>query len=324
MKKSILLVSIFITALIVHLSMGTVFIPPEDIVNALFISGDSAIKTIILEHRLPRGLVGIISGGGLAVAGMILQVLIRNPLASPDVIGMTKGASLFAVIVLLIFPAAPFFLIPLSAIVGAILTMLLLFFLTARKQMSGTMLALCGIGISALCMSIIELLTVKFPLDVNQALLWLSGSLWGRGYDEVYLGLCVIPFCLFAVFNSRSLDVLQLGDDIAAELGQSLIKSRSIWLILASIITGICVALVGSIGFIGLLAPHIAKKMSGGLHRDSLILSVCIGAIFMLIADSIGRVIMPPLEIPVGLVTAIIGGPYFLYILWRMKKRGWS
>lgn len=321
MKQTLLTLIILIVALIIHLSIGTFFISPVDIISGLFQSGDPASQIILYQYRLPRAMVAIISGSGLAVAGMILQVLVRNPLASPDVIGVTKGASLFAVTILLVFPTAPFFLIPLSAIFGAILTMALLFLMTTRMRLSGTALALSGIGFSAFCTSLTELLTVQFPLDVNQALLWLSGSLWGRGYDEVYLGLTVLPFCFYALVKSRSLGVLQFDDDTTIGLGQPIIQSRLVWLTLSCVITGICVALVGSIGFIGLLAPHIAKKIGGGVHRHSLFLSIGIGAILMLTADGIGRAILPPLEIPVGLVTAIIGGPYFLWVLWRLRKR---
>lgn len=140
MKKFVLLIFLFIIALIFHLSMGTVTISPDAVVFALFNIGDPADHVIIYQFRLPRALVGIISGSGLATAGMILQVLVRNPLASPDVIGITKGASLFAVTVLLVFPSAPFFFIPLSAMIGAMATMLLLFLLTTRMHMSGQLL----------------------------------------------------------------------------------------------------------------------------------------------------------------------------------------
>lgn len=129
-----------------------------------------------------------------------------------------------------------------------------------------------------------------------------------------------MPLCFIALLYSRSLSVLQFDDDIAIGLGQPLMKSRLFWLILACIITGICVALVGSIGFIGLLAPHIAKILKGGMNRLSLSFAICIGAILMLVADGIGRTIMHPLEIPVGLVTAIIGGPYFLLMLWKLRR----
>ncbi|VXC25994.1 iron-dicitrate ABC transporter (permease) [Bacillus sp. 349Y] len=298
---------------IISLGIGAVWISPAEVISAL--SGGSGNGFILFEYRLPRGLMAIIIGASLAVAGAILQGILRNPLASPDVIGITKGAGLFAVFVLIVFPGASMLALPVSAFTGAAVIAIILMLFSSSKGAKPHTLALVGVALGAICQAGIQYFTIKFPDNVNTTLLWLTGSLWGRGWEELWILLpCLLLIPILIIFTSK-LDILNLGDDIALGLGERTVLVRYTLLTLAVILTGLSVAVAGSIGFIGLIAPHVARRLVGSRAKYVLPLSAVTGALFLLIADAIGRGIVPPVEIPAGIVTAVIGAPYFLYLL---------
>lgn len=319
------LLMLLILASIISIGTGAVFISPRDVVEALLGTGTKNHAFIIGQYRLPRVVLGIMAGAGLAVAGVILQGMIRNPLASPDVIGITKGAGLAAAIVIFLFPKSPPFLLPLAAFGGAAVVAFILYLYTRRRSVQPSTLALVGIAIGVICQAGIQYLMVKNPGDVNAALLWMAGSLWGRGWEHV---MAVLPwlviFLPLTLLLSRKLDVLSLGDDVAEGLGEQVDRLRVLLLITSVALAGACVAAVGSIGFVGLLSPHIARRLVGGQHGLLTPVSAFIGAVLIVVADSIGRGILPPMEVPVGIVTAIIGAPYFLYLIARERKKNFS
>ncbi|WP_285872162.1 MULTISPECIES: FecCD family ABC transporter permease [Metabacillus] len=317
----IALLIIILILSIVSLGLGAIYITPSEIIQNLMGEGTQSQTFILHNYRIPRILIAIIVGAGLATAGAILQGVLRNPLASPDVIGVTKGAGLAAVIIIVLFPMSPIIFLPLSAFIGAAIIATILMLFVYKKGAQPNTIALVGIALGAICQAGIEYFMIKFPDDVNMTLLWLTGSLWARGWDQVYLLLpCLILIPILIGLTSK-LDILSLGDDLATGLGERSKFLRYILLGVSVVLIGVCVATVGSIGFIGLIAPHIARKIVGSKFKVLLPASALFGAILLLVADSLGRGLFPPLEIPAGIITAVIGAPYFLYLLRSERKK---
>ncbi|MGG3125101.1 iron chelate uptake ABC transporter family permease subunit [Priestia megaterium] len=315
---SILLLMLVIIALI-SLGIGAAYISTSEIFyNLVGTSQDN--NFILFNYRIPRMLIGIVIGASLAVAGAILQGILKNPLASPDVVGITKGSGLFAVAILIIFPGASMFMLPLSAFLGAAVIAIVLILFSYTQGAKTHTLALIGVALGAICQAGIQYFMIKFPDNVNTTLLWLTGSLWGRDWDEMWFLIPCIVLVPFIIIFTSKLDILNLGDEIAVGLGEKIKYVRYILLSIAVILTGSSVAVVGSIGFIGLIAPHVGRRLVGSRSKFLLPVSAIIGALFLLIADSLGRGIAPPIEIPAGIITAIIGAPYFLYLLRREQK----
>lgn len=300
---------------IVSLSVGTVFISPKEIMFTLF--GKSTDSVFILEnYRIPRMILAILIGSGLAVSGAIFQGILGNPLASPDVIGITKGAGLAAAVVLVLFPKAPVIALPISALLGAAVIAILIYLFSFRRGARPAVIALVGVAFGAICNAAIQYLMVKEPIGISVALVWLSGSLWGKGIEQVFMLLPWVALFLPLVFlASDKLDILGLGDEVASSLGENVKVLRILLLVLAVVLTGSSVAISGTIGFVGLIAPHMARRMVGAKHKFLLPTSALLGSILILVADIIGKGLFVPVEIPTGIVTSIIGAPYFLYLL---------
>ena len=304
----LLIVSIFIS-----LCVGSVMIHPIDAIKGIFTQDDF----ILNEYRIPRTLLGIIIGSSLAISGAIIQAVIRNPLASPDVIGISKGASLAAVIIIMIFPTAPLFVLPIGSFLGAFAVSL---FLISKYDVKGSKLALIGLAIGAICTAIVQFLLIRNPLEANKALVWLTGSLYGHDMSNIYT---ILPWFLITIpiiiLLSYQLDVLNLGDAVATALGLKVKTIKMLLLILAVILAGSAISVVGGISFLGLIAPHIARQLIGNKTLHVIIMSGLIGAILLTFGDGLARGIHPPLYIPVWVIIAIIGAPYFLILLRRMK-----
>ncbi|MUT66099.1 iron ABC transporter permease [Paenibacillus sp. NEAU-GSW1] len=324
MKKTIAAVSASLLLLVliaVSLRAGAVPVPLRELWASLTLQ-ESPASFIVLQYRLPRVIVAVLAGFGLATAGLILQSIIRNPLASPDVIGITKGAGFTAATVIFLFPHAPGFVLPVAAFAGAIIALLALLLLSRKMTLPPASFALVGVAVGAVFQAGIQYLLVKYPSDVNMALLWMSGSLWGRGWPHVWSLLPWIAVLLpIAWLQYAKLNVLQLGDEGGSALGLNVSKQRLMLLLLAVALTGSAVAAVGAIGFIGLIAPHIARLLVGGRHQWMLPLAALIGADLMLLGDIAGRLILIPREVPVGITTAVLGAPYFIYLLRRERLK---
>lgn len=323
-RHRLLVVSLVLLCLIMTvacLMVGTATYSPVQALRAIAGLGHDEATSIITTYRLPRVLLCWAVGIGLAVSGGVLQGVVRNPLAAPDIIGVTKGAGLGAVIVVLIAPQAPSGVLPIAAFAGGVLAFTLVYVAAYRRGTTPGRLALVGIAVSALCQSAILFVLVRYPTNVNAALVWLAGSLYGRtmsSFWEILPWVAVlVPLLLF---YARRLDTLGLGDDLAAGLGEPVERTRRITLLLAVMLGSAVVATCGTIGFVGLVAPHVARRLIGGKHLAYLPVAGLVGALMMLSADTIGRGAVPPLEIPSGLVTCAIGGPYFLYLLAKTGK----
>ena len=273
----------------------------------------------LMEYRLPRALLAIIIGGALAISGVLVQSVVRNPLASPDILGINNAAGLIAVTVLIFLPNLAFYWLPIFAFIGGVLSFILLWMICGFNFRPIKM-AIIGVALSALWAAISHYLMLTNPVEINTAMLWLTGSLWGRSwaYVNVVLPWLLVLLPLPFIF-CRDLDTLGLGENKAATLGVSVNKTQILVLVLAVALSTTAVAICGPLAFLGLVAPHLARKLVGGRHRTLLPASMLIGTLLLQISDILARVIDPPTELPAGILTAIIGAPYFFYLLMRTK-----
>ena len=273
----------------------------------------------LMEYRLPRALLAIIIGSALAISGVLVQSVVRNPLASPDILGINNAAGLVAVTVLIFLPNLAFYWLPIFAFIGGVLSFILLWMICGFNFRPIKM-AIIGVALSALWAAISHYLMLTNPVEINTAMLWLTGSLWGRSWAYANV---VLPWLLvllpMAFFLCRDLDTLGLGENKASTLGVGVNKVQIIVLVLAVALSTTAVAICGSIAFLGLVAPHLARRLVGGRHRNLLPAALFIGAILLQVSDILARVITPPTELPAGVLTAIIGAPYFFYLLMRTK-----
>ena len=273
---------------------------------------------VLTAYRLPRLLLALLVGAALAVAGALVQGIVRNPLASPDILGVNHAASLASVGALLLLPSLPVIALPLLAFAGGMAGLILLRILANTSQ--PMKLALTGVALSACWASLTDYLMLSRPQDVNSALLWLTGSLWGRDWSFVKIAApLLILFLPLSLRFCRDLDLLALGDARATTLGVSVPRIRLQALLLAVAMTSTGVAVCGPISFIGLVVPHMVRSITGGRHRWLLPVSAMAGALLLVVADLLARIVHPPLELPAGVLTAIIGAPWFVWLLVRMR-----
>lgn len=294
------------------LMLGSTFRSPADVVQGLMQHDFD-----IWQYRMPRAILAVLVGAALALSGTIIQGIIHNPLASPDILSINHGASLAAVLTMMLIPSASVWALPVAACVGAGVAFLVLL-LVAGRGAGPLQTALIGVALSAFYAAISDYLMLTHPLEVNTAMVWLTGSLWGRTWSFVEMGapLLIVLLPLALVF-SKSFDLLTLGENKAATLGVNVGRDRILLLALAVMLAAVAVAISGPIAFLGLVAPHLARKLVGGRHRVLLPASILTGALILQISDIAVRSIKPPLELPAGIFTALIGAPYFFYLLRR-------
>ena len=273
----------------------------------------------LMEYRLPRAVLAILLGGALAISGVLVQSVVRNPLASPDILGINNAAGLVAVSVLMFLPNLAFYWMPIFAFLGGVLSFVILWFVCGFNFRPIKM-AIIGVALSALWAAISHYLMLTNPVEINTAMLWLTGSLWGRSwsYLNVVLPWLIVLLPLPFIF-CRDLDTLGLGENKASTLGVTVNKVQISILVLAVALSTTAVAICGPIAFLGLVAPHLARRLVGGRHRTLLPAALIIGALLLQLSDILARVIAPPTELPAGILTAIIGAPYFFYLLMRTK-----
>ena len=273
----------------------------------------------LMEYRLPRAMLAILLGGALAISGVLVQSVVRNPLASPDILGINNAAGLVAVSVLMFLPNLAFYWMPIFAFLGGVLSFVILWFVCGFNFRPIKM-AIMGVALSALWAAISHYLMLTNPVEINTAMLWLTGSLWGRSwsYLNVVLPWLIVLLPLPFIF-CRDLDTLGLGENKASTLGVTVNKVQISVLVLAVALSTTAVAICGPIAFLGLVAPHLARRLVGGRHRTLLPAALIIGALLLQLSDILARVIDPPTELPAGILTAIIGAPYFFYLLMRTK-----
>jgi iron complex transport system permease protein len=312
-----------LAVMIVNIGVGEYPIAPLDVVRTVLglPTGNEDYSFIVNTLRLPRMLVAALVGVALGVSGAIMQGLTRNPLADPNIIGISAGASLVAVTLIIAVPQVPSGVLPVAAFAGAALTALLIYLLAWKGGDSPIRLILVGIGLAAILSAGTSLMiTFGDVYDVQRALVWLAGSVYGRSWEEFWPLLpWIVVFVPLALLLSRHLNALNLGEDVARGLGSRVARHRGLLLLTAVALAGSTVAAAGTIGFVGLMAPHTARRLVGPSHEGLLPTAGLLGGFIVVAADLVGRTIAAPIELPAGLVTAVIGAPFFIYLLWRNR-----
>ncbi|MBQ1037325.1 MULTISPECIES: iron ABC transporter permease [unclassified Micromonospora] len=322
--RSVLTVTAVLTvgAVAVGMLAGDTWVLLGDVLNWLNGSTGPAY-TFVLDQRWPRVAAAVLAGAALAVAGTTVQAVCRNPLAEPGILGITAGAGLGAVSLLTFVPLAGVWAVSGVAGLGAMLAFALVYGLAWRGGLSSDRLVLIGFGAWQGGMAVITYLVVAFdPWNTGKALTWLSGSTYGRMPTQVLPVLIALLVLTPAVVAARrELDLMALDDDTPRVLGVPLERTRLIALGAAALLTSTAVSAVGVIGFVGLVAPHAARALVGGRHSRVLPVAALLGAALVSIADTVGRTLIAPAQIPAGLVTAMIGAPYFVWLLWRSRAK---
>ncbi|MFC0558909.1 FecCD family ABC transporter permease [Halalkalibacter alkalisediminis] len=291
--------------------------------NLILSDWSRAQEQIIWEIRFPRVILGAIVGAGLAVVGVAIQALVRNSLADPFILGVSSGASVGATLVIIFgaFKVFGQYALSIAAFLGALLSVFLVFILAqVNGRISTVRLLLSGIAISMMLSAITSYIVISAPREegMRDALFWMMGSLAGAKWEQLS-----IPFlCLFIgigllLFLARPLNLLLMGDQTASNLGLNIDVFKKMLILLTALLTGVLVAVSGAIGFIGLMVPHIVRLLIGSEHRRVLPISALVGAIFLIWADVLSRIVVAPQELPIGIVTALCGGPFFIWLLRR-------
>lgn len=328
-KKSLITVIILlllcIGTVILSTGIGSVRIHPLDVIRVLTGQGDSAMSMIIMKLRLPRILIAVLVGASLAVAGAILQGMIRNPLASPDIVGISEGASLGAVCFFFFFAGSvSIHLLPVVAIVCAFIATAAIYLLAWKHGVSPLRLVLIGIGMSAAFKSVSYMLMISTSdyFIGAKSLTFMTGSIYGTSWEkDVWTLLPWVAILLPITFiQARNINVQQLGDEVATGVGSKVQRQRLLLLFLSVALAGAAVAIGGAITFIGLIAPHIARKLVGPAFGGVLPVSALIGALILLLSDMAARTLFAPLDLPAGIFTAAVGAPFFIYLLYRQRN----
>ena len=311
-----------LAALVAGVAVGEYAIAPADVIAALLGAGEQAVGFIVVDLRLPRALTALLAGAALGIAGTIFQDLARNPLVSPDIVGISWGAALAAVSLIIAGGDSGTLSVPLAALGGGLGAGALLYGLAWRSGVDGYRLVLIGIGLSALFSAAVSyVLTRGQILDAAQAYIWLIGSLNGRSWEHVWPLAVVLALSLALLpALARHLAALQLGPDLARGLGTGVERSRLGLLAVAIVLTAVAVAAAGPIGFVAFIAPHIARRLSRTAAPGAVLANAAlVGALLVAAADLAGRFAFEPSGIPVGIVTSILAAPYFLYLLRRSR-----
>ncbi|WP_067838161.1 iron ABC transporter permease [Amphibacillus sediminis] len=273
------------------------------------------------DFRVPRVFVSFLIGMMMAGSGLLMQTVLRNPLADTSVLGISSGASVFAMLFLLVFPQTPVIFVPVGAFLGAFLTMLIILMISAKCGFQPIILILMGIAISAVGSAFIQILLVRADLYAGLALTWLTGSTYGSSWQDFNIVIIAILIIFPIVISfAKTFDLLAFDDEVAIGLGIKTGKMRFLMIVLAVSLTAVSVSVVGTIGFVGLLAPHIARQLVGPRLMKLLPLSLSLGGILLISADFLGRFILAPKEVPVGIIVSLIGAPYLLYLLKRVNS----
>ncbi|PUF89506.1 MULTISPECIES: iron ABC transporter permease [unclassified Geobacillus] len=324
---SLILLAVSVAVFLVSAGRGEMYISPLEVAKTLFGNGSDMNEIVIYTFRLPRIFVALFAGMSLAVAGAILQGMIRNPLASPDVLGITGGAAAAVVTFLTLFSDENHSLtisihwLPFAAFLGATVTALLVYVLSWKNGIAPLRLVLIGVGISALMQACTTLLMITGPIyRASQSNVWITGSVYGASWKHVTL---LAPWALvlltISFLSARKMNIQELGDELAIGAGVSLQKQRFFLLLLSTALTGGAVAFAGGIGFVGLMAPHMARRLVGSSFGALLPASALLGAILVMAADLAGRTLFAPMEVPAGVFTAAVGAPYFIYLLYKNR-----
>lgn len=311
-----------LASLFTALVTGDITVPLPDVLSALLGGGDLGTHFVVVELRLPRALLATLTGLCFGMAGAVFQSLLRNPLASPDVIGISSGASTAAVLASMSFAASGLALSA-SALLGALVAGTAIYLLAWRKGVDGARLVLVGVGVGTGLTSVVSYLMTRSDVtEAQTAFVWLVGSLNGRSWSQFWpLLIAAVPLVPLTLAASRNLPALQLGDDTANGLGARTERSRLALLACATGLAGVATAAAGPVGFVAFVCPPIARRLLPG-QGAAVVPSALVGAALVCLADLAGQHLLPDTQLPVGVLTSIIGAPYLLWLLARANRVG--
>lgn len=316
------LLALSVLSVVFCVGIGTIEFSPREVLRAIFVDDGSPSRLIIWNLRFPRILTGGLVGICLALSGCVLQGVMRNNLASPSTIGVTGGASFVGYLTLVAFPAYSY-LLPIGSIIGAFVTTMLIYALAYQKGVSPVRMILSGMAVSALFGAFNDIIKTLFAESLGNASGFLVGGLNGCGWKSFQM---ILPYALagllVCLFLPSKMNILMLGDETANALGLRTELFRFLLIAVSSLLSGAAIAAVGMLSFVGLIVPHIARLLVGSDYRYLFPASVFLGFSLIVICDTIGRVIMPPGEVPVSIIISFIGAPFFLFLLRSRGKDG--
>ena len=316
-KYLLILVSVLALVLAIGLSirLGSMSYTFSEMIEVIKNPEMTPDKNILLYIRFPRILIGMIVGSNLAVSGALLQAVMQNPLADPGLTGVSTGASLAAITIMLVFPEVSN-MVPAFAFVGGAIACAIVFILAWKNGIKPVRIILAGVAVNAILGGGTSLLSILYNDKIQGVLLWVNGSISGKNWSDVKtLGLYSLVGLIISLFLIRKANILQLGDEMSTNLGININKYRVIISLVAVFLAAISTAIVGVIGFVGLIVPHIARHLVGSDYKYLLPLSIIAGSILLVLGDTLARTIASPIELPVGIIMAVTGGPFFLYLL---------
>ncbi|WP_270942392.1 FecCD family ABC transporter permease [Romboutsia lituseburensis] len=322
-NKNYLIIALSLLTLAVLLvllsTVGSVNLEFNEIISALIHDDNKLVTTIVYKMRLPRNILAALVGANLAVSGILLQSVMKNPLADPGITGVSSGASVAAIIILLLAPSYTKVL-PTVAFIGGAIACLLVFVMAWKNGLKPGRIVLAGVAINTILGGVISFLSTMYSDRIQSAMLWLNGSLATKTWADVNMLFAYsIIGLIVSLLLIRSANVLQLGDEAATNLGFNVNLTRLVISGVAVFLAATSTSVVGVISFVGLIVPHISRMLMGSDHKYTIPFSMILGSIVLLVADTLGRTIGGAIEIPVGVIMSIVGGPFFLYLL---RKRG--
>jgi iron-siderophore transport system permease protein len=319
---SVALAAVGFALFCVSLSVGDFPIPLSEVLPAIFGQGGADSDFIVGTLRLPRALTAVLVGAAFGLSGAVFQAMARNPLASPDIIGISAGANAAAVFVIVMVGAGSA-IVSLGAVAGALGSAAAIYFLAWKRGVSSYRLVLVGIAVGAVAHSITSYLLTRAEIyEAQRAMVWLTGSLNGRGWEHVRaVGLAAAVLIPAALYLARPLGALQLGDDTAKGIGAPVERARAGLVVVAVALTGVATAAAGPVVFMAFLCGPIARRLTRGAGLN-LVAAALTGSVLLLAADLLGRRMFAPTELPVGIITGVIGGPYLLWLMSRANRVG--
>lgn len=319
-NKFIFVILLLLILIVLSLFLGSTKLSIKDCLIGLFTNDNNTFKIIMRNIRLPRILGAIIAGSGLAVSGLIIQTITDNGLASPNIIGVNSGAGFITIIILSIIPSLINY-VAIGSFVGAMLTTIFILFISSKISNSKMTIILAGMAVTTLLNAGISFISMLDTSVLDTYKYFSVGGLNGISIKQLILPLIFILISIvLLLIMSNKIEILILGDNISKTLGLNVNVIKIISFICASLLAASVVSFAGLLGFVGLIIPHISRKLIGYKLKDNIIMSLILGAIIVLLADTIGRIILYPTEIPVGIVMAFIGCPFFIYLLFRSKS----
>ncbi|MFF8404793.1 FecCD family ABC transporter permease [Streptomyces sp. NPDC015684] len=318
----VLLLAAALAAAVALIGTGDAKIPAADVLRTLAGNGTAYQDFIVNELRLPRVLVGLLVGASLGLGGALFQAVSRNPLGSPDVLGLSQGSTAGALVVIVLMSGSAT-QVTAGALIGGLVTGLAIYLLAWKQGVHGYRLVLVGIGVSAVVTAVNGYLLTKADLvDATRAVVWMTGSLSGRDWSQVWplLALCAVLVPL-VLANARGLRMMEMGDDVAGALGVRVQRVRLVLMVCAVLLTAAATAAAGPVGFVALTAPQLARRLTRS-PGPNLVASLCMGAALLVAADWVSQRAFGADQLPVGVVTGVLGGAYLLWLLVTERRAG--